>query len=78
MSSEEACKIIPNDLKAAFLTEAIQQGMKCLEPLNPFFDIDPLINEDNQTTVEKLARQDEIDLFATWLIKTNENLKECY
>ena len=51
--------------RAAFITEAIEQGTKLLEPLNPFFDIDLLINEEKQTIVETLASQDNIDFFAT-------------
>ena len=55
MTSEEGRKIISDGWKAAFITEAIEQGTKGLEPLDPFFNIDPLINMDNQTIVETLA-----------------------
>ena len=54
MASEEGRKTISNGWKAAFITEATEQGTKCLQPLDLFFDIDPLINEDNQTIVETL------------------------
>ena len=64
MTSEEERKIISNGWKAALITEAIEQGTKGLEPLDPFFDIDLLINEDNQTIVETLPSQDDIDFFA--------------
>ena len=68
MTSEEGGKIISNGWKAAFITEAIDQGTKGLEPLDPFFDINPLINVDNQTIAETLASQDDIDFFATRFI----------
>ena len=42
MTSEEDRKVISNGWKAAFITEAIEQGTQGLEPLDPFFDIDPL------------------------------------
>ena len=64
MTSEEGLKIISNGWKAAFITEAIEQGTKSLEPLDPFFDIASLINEDNQTIVETLGSQDDINFFA--------------
>ena len=65
MTSEEGRKIISNGWKAAFITEAIEQGTKGLESLDPFFNIDPILNEDNQTTVETLPSQGDIDFFAT-------------
>ena len=76
MTSEEGHKIISNGWKAAFITKAIEQGTKGLEPLDPFFDIDPLINEDNQTIVETLASQDDIDVFATRLINDESDDKD--
>ena len=51
MTSEEGHQIISNDWKTAFITEAIEQGAKDLRSLDPFFDIDLLINEENQTIV---------------------------
>ena len=37
--------------------------------MDAFFDINPLIKEDNQTIVETLASQDDIHFFATQFIK---------
>ena len=51
MTSEEGHQIISNGWKTAFITEAIEQGAKDLRSLDPFFDIDLLINEENQTIV---------------------------
>ena len=51
MTSEEGHQIISNGWKTAFITEAIEQGTKDLRSLDPFFDIDLLINEENQTIV---------------------------
>ena len=76
MASEESCKIISNHWKATFITEAIEQGTKDLEPLNMFFDIDSLIKEDNQTIVETLAYQDEIDFFAVRFMNDESNYKD--
>ena len=45
MPSEEDGKIISNGWKAAFITEAIGKGSKFRNPLDPFYEVDLLINE---------------------------------
>lgn len=60
MISEEGSKIITNGWKAAFITEALEQGIKGLKLLHPFFEIDQLINENNQTIIEAVVNQDAI------------------
>ena len=43
----------------------MKKGRKELDPLlDPFFDIDPRVNEDSQTIAETLASQGDIDFFA--------------
>ena len=41
--------------------------------MDEFFDINPLIKEDNQTIVETLASQDNIHFFATQFIKNESD-----
>ena len=41
--------------------------------MDAFFDINPLIKEDNQTIVETLASQDNIHFFATQFIKNESD-----
>lgn len=60
MISEEGSKIITNGWKAAFITEVLEQGIKGLKLLHPFFEIDQLINENNQTIIEAVVSQDAI------------------
>ena len=60
MISEEGSKIITNGWKVAFITEALEQGIKGLKLLHPFFEIDQLINENNQTIIEAVVSQDAI------------------
>ena len=52
MTSEEGRGIISNGMKAAFMTEAISKGKKGLESHDPFFTVDPLLNNDDQTNEE--------------------------
>ena len=63
MTSELSCKIISNCWKAAFITEGIEKRTKILGPLDPLFDINLLITEDNQTIIETLPTEDDIDFF---------------
>ena len=72
INSEKGHKITSNGLKATFITEEIEQGTKSLKPLDPFYDIDPLINEVNQTTVETLASQDGINFVLTQFINDED------
>ena len=47
----------------------MKKGRKHRDPLlDPFSDIDPLVNEDSQTIAETLARQGDIDFLATRFI----------
>ena len=66
MISEEGSKIITNGWKAAFITEALEQGIKGLKLLHPFFEIDQLINENNQTIIEAVVSQDAIHQRWKW------------
>ena len=82
MTSEEGRKVMSHGWKATFITEAIEQGAKGLEPLDLLFDIDPLINEDKQTILETLesittliSSQRDSSTMAV-MMKTNGNLKE--
>ena len=47
MTSEEGRGIISNGWKAAFITEAILKDKKGLGPLDPFFTVDPLLNNND-------------------------------
>ena len=47
MTSEEGRGIISNGMKAAFITKAILKGKKGLEPLDPIFTVDSLLNNDD-------------------------------
>ena len=82
MTSEEGRKIMSHGWKATFITEAIEQAAKGLEPLDLFFHIDPLINEDKQTISETLesittliSSQRDSSTMAV-MMKTNGNLKK--
>ena len=52
MTSEEGLGIISNGWRAASITEAFLKGKKGLEPLDPFFTVDPLLNNDDQINEE--------------------------
>ena len=43
LTSEKNRTIISNGWKAAFITEAIENGSSSLEPLDQFYEVDPLI-----------------------------------
>ena len=60
MTSGEGRKIMSDEWKAAFVTEAFEHETKSLEPLHPFM----ISTEDNQTIVKTIASQDDIDFFA--------------
>ena len=64
MTSEEGRAIISNGWKASFITEAILKGKKGLEPLDPFFTVDPLLNNDDQINEEVQSNQDNTSFFA--------------
>ena len=48
LTPEEGGKIFSVSLKAAFITEATEKGSKPLDPLDPFYVVDPLTNEMNE------------------------------
>ena len=64
MTSEEGRGIISNGWKAAFITEAILKGKKGLEPPDPFFTVDPLLNDDDQINEKVQSNQDNAGFFA--------------
>ena len=82
MTSEEGRKIMSNGWKATFITEAIEQRAKGLEPLDLIFVIDPLISEDKQTILETLESKTMLissqlnSSTMTVMMKTEGNLKE--
>ena len=45
MTSPEGEQSISNDLRAAGITNALKNGETCLEPLDSFADIDPLVSK---------------------------------
>ena len=61
-------ELISCDWKADLITGVIEKGTKSLGPLDQLFDINLLINEDNQSITETLATQDDIDFFATRIV----------
>ena len=64
MTSEEGRGIISNGWKAAFITEAILKDKKGLEPLDPFFTVDPLLSNVDQINEEIQSNQDNAGFFA--------------
>ena len=63
--------------KAAFITEVIEKGSKSLDPLNPFYDVDPLTNEGNEMFEVIPADKDNINSFATRSIDDFEEGWKC-
>ena len=45
MTTTEREQVISSGLSAAGITNALKNGETCLEPLDPFADIDPLVSE---------------------------------
>ena len=45
MTTPDGEQVIPRGWKAAGITNALKNGETCLEPLDPFADIDPLVSE---------------------------------
>ena len=48
MSKAEGQKIIHSAWKASGITEAMEAGKASLQPLDPFHDIDPMVELDNE------------------------------
>ena len=65
MTSAEGRDIISNGWDSAFITEAIVKGKEGLEPLAPFFIIDPLLDNDDQISEEVQSNRDDVDFFIT-------------
>ena len=45
MTTPEGEQVISSGWRAAGVTNALKNGETCLEPLDPFADIDPLVSE---------------------------------
>ena len=45
MTTPEGEQVISSGWSAAGITNALKNGETCLEPLDPFADIDPLVSE---------------------------------
>ena len=45
MTTPNGEQVIPSGWSAAGITNALKNGKTCLEPLDPFADIDPLVSE---------------------------------
>ena len=45
MTASEGEQVISSGWSAAGITNALKNGETCLEPLNPFANIDPLVSE---------------------------------
>ena len=45
MTKPEGGQVISSGWSAAGITNALKNGETCLEPLDPFADIDPLVSE---------------------------------
>ena len=67
MTSENGREIISNGWKAAFITEAIEKGTKCLEPLDLFITVDLLIHDGPQISEESFGNQVNYVYFAARL-----------
>lgn len=64
LTSEKGRGTISNDWKAAFITETICSGLKCLKPLDPFQAIDPMAIE-NWNTGINIPSNNDVDFFVT-------------
>ena len=64
LTSEKGRGTISNDWKAAFITETICSGLKCLKPLDPFHAIDPMAIE-NWNTGINIPSNNDVDFFVT-------------
>ena len=70
ITSVEGKEVILNGWKAAGIYDAIRVGIGKLPVMDPYHDIDPLVNESNilvATNLEAVCEfnQDQIDLFLT-------------
>ena len=73
MTSEECRGIISIGWKAAFITEAILKGKKGFEPLDPFFTVDPLLNNNDQINEEVQSNQENASFFAKQFEDESDN-----
>ena len=59
MTTPEGEQVISSGWSAAGVTNALKNGETCLEPLDPFADIDPLVSEPS-------VEQDDSTILSTW------------
>ena len=57
--------IILNGWKAAFITEAIENGSSSLEPLHPVYEVDPLINSEEDVPEAVRLNDENAEYFIT-------------
>ena len=82
MSTTEREQVISSDWSAAGTTNALKNGETCLEPLDPFADIDPLVSQPSieqddgkslqieEGLIQHLSCEDEKDSWeSAWLIE---------
>ena len=70
ITSAEGKEVILNGWKAASIYDAIRLGIGKMPPMDPYHDIDPLVNEIDiavATNLEAVCQlnQDQLDLFHT-------------
>ena len=65
LTSEKNRTIISNGWKAAFITEDIENGSSSLEPLDPFYEVDPLINTEEDVPKAVRLNDENAEYFIT-------------
>ena len=65
LTSEKYRTIISNGWKAAFITEAIENGSSSLEPLDPCYEVDPLINTEEDLPEAVRLNDENAEYFIT-------------
>ena len=82
MTTLEGEQVISSGWSAAEITNALKNGETCLEPLDPFADIDPLVSESSveqdhgnifqidKGLIQHLSSEDEKDSYnSEWRLK---------
>lgn len=79
MTKESGKNVIKNAWKAAGITEALESGIEGLESLDPFQDIDPMLqdsNEDNQPNLSSLSNLSEEQLKVAYTPRSEMRVDE--
>ena len=69
MSTTEREQVISSDWSAAGTTNALKNGETCLEPLDPFADIDPLVSQPSIEQDDGKSLQIEEGLYSTSVVR---------